>query len=111
MDHVAGWARSVPGRPGPFGGGRAGRSFHGWEGPAESTVGSTLRSDEASQLVFGTQLRIRRPVLLILVYGCFLVLVGITAAAQSVMVAAHFSASALNDVVGSDSATTRAFVN
>ena len=46
-----------------------------------------------------------------LVYGAFLALVGITATAQSVMVSAHFSTAMLNDVVGSDAATTRAFVN
>jgi diguanylate cyclase (GGDEF)-like protein len=45
------------------------------------------------------------------VYGAFLALVGITATAQAVMVSAHFSAATLNDVVGSDAATTRAFVN
>jgi diguanylate cyclase (GGDEF)-like protein len=61
--------------------------------------------------VFGSEPRIRRPTLLILVFGAFLALVGITATAQAVIVSAHFSASALNDVVGSDSATARAFVN
>ena len=49
--------------------------------------------------------------MLVLVYGAFLALVGITATAQAVMVSAHFSAATLNDVVGSDAATTRAFVN
>ena len=61
--------------------------------------------------MFGSEPRIRRPILLILVFGAFLALVGITAAAQALMVSAHFSASALTDVVGSDSATARAFVN
>jgi diguanylate cyclase (GGDEF)-like protein len=55
--------------------------------------------------------RIRRPVLLILVYGAFIALVGITATAQAAMVSMHFSAATLNDVVGSDAATIRAFVN
>jgi len=55
--------------------------------------------------------RIRRPVLLLLVYGAFLVLVGITATAQAAMVSAHFSVATLNDVVGSDAATIRSFVN
>jgi diguanylate cyclase (GGDEF)-like protein len=45
------------------------------------------------------------------VYGAFLALVGITATAQAVMVSAHFRTATLNDVVGSDAATTRAFVN
>jgi diguanylate cyclase (GGDEF)-like protein len=61
--------------------------------------------------VFGSQPRIRPPVLLILVYGVFVALVGITATAQAILVSAHFSAAVLNDVVGSDLATTRAFVN
>jgi diguanylate cyclase (GGDEF)-like protein/putative nucleotidyltransferase with HDIG domain len=61
--------------------------------------------------MFGSLPRIRRPVILILVYGVFLALVGITATAQSLLVASHFSTSTLNAVVGSDAATTRAFVN
>ena len=61
--------------------------------------------------MFGSQPRIRPPVLLILVYGVFVALVGITATAQAILVSAHFSAALLNDVVGSDLATTRAFVN
>jgi len=59
----------------------------------------------------GSPPRIRRPVLLLLVYGAFLALVGITATAQAAMVSAHFSAATLNDVVGSDAATIRTFVN
>jgi diguanylate cyclase (GGDEF)-like protein len=54
---------------------------------------------------------LRRPLLFVLVYGAFLALVGITATAQAIMVSAHFSTATLNDVVGSDAATTRAFVN
>jgi diguanylate cyclase (GGDEF)-like protein/putative nucleotidyltransferase with HDIG domain len=61
--------------------------------------------------VFGSRPRARSPVLLILVYGAFLALVGITAAAQALMVTAHFSVTAINDIVGSDAATTRAFFN
>ena len=57
------------------------------------------------------QIRYRRPLLLVLVYGAFLVLVGITATAQAAMVSAHFSAATLNDVVGSDATTIRTFVN
>lgn len=61
--------------------------------------------------MFGTHPRLSRPTLLILVFGAFIALVGITATAQAVMVGAHFSAATLNDVVSSDAATTRAFVN
>jgi diguanylate cyclase (GGDEF)-like protein len=61
--------------------------------------------------VFGTSPRLRRPLLLVLVYGAFLALVGVTATAQAIMVSAHFSTATLNDVVSSDAATTRGFVN
>jgi diguanylate cyclase (GGDEF)-like protein len=61
--------------------------------------------------VFGTLPKATRPTLLILVFGAFIALVGITATAQAVMVGWHFSAATLNDVVSSDAATTRAFVN
>jgi diguanylate cyclase (GGDEF)-like protein len=61
--------------------------------------------------VFGSLPKIPRPIILILVYGVFLVLVGITATAQAILVGTHFSTSTLNAVVGSDAATTRAFVN
>jgi diguanylate cyclase (GGDEF)-like protein/putative nucleotidyltransferase with HDIG domain len=61
--------------------------------------------------VFGSLPRVRRPVILILVYGVFLGLVGITATAQSILVGSHFSTATLNAIVGSDAATTRAFVN
>ena len=53
----------------------------------------------------------RRPLLLLLVFGVFLAIIGITATAQSVMVSLHFSTGTLNTVVGSDSATVRAILN
>lgn len=61
--------------------------------------------------MFGSTVRPPRPFLLIVVYGAFLAIVGISAAAQSILVGAHFQASTLTDLVGSDAATTRAFVN
>ena len=61
--------------------------------------------------MFGSLPRVPRPIILILVYGVFLVLVGITATAQSTLVSSHFSVSTINAAVGSDAATTRAFVN
>ncbi len=61
--------------------------------------------------MFGTHPRLSRPTLLILVFGAFIALVGITATAQAVMVGEHFKAATLNDLVSSDAATTRAFVN
>ena len=61
--------------------------------------------------MFGTQPRTRRPLLLILVFGVFLGIIGITATAQSFMVSLHFSTGTLNTVVASDSATVRAILN
>ena len=61
--------------------------------------------------MFGTPRQGRRPLLLVLVFGAFLAIVGITASAQSVLVALHFSTGTLNAVVSSDSATTRALLN
>ncbi|MDQ2966652.1 MAG: diguanylate cyclase, partial [Chloroflexota bacterium] len=61
--------------------------------------------------MFGSEPRIRRPVLLIIVLGAFLALAGLTATSQAGIVSAHLTAATLNGVVGSDTATTRAFVN
>ncbi len=60
--------------------------------------------------VFGSEPRIRRPVLLLLVYGAFLVLVGVTASAQASMVTSHFTDAATNAVVGGDVASVRVLV-
>ncbi len=46
-----------------------------------------------------------------LVYGFFLLLVGVTAMFQAILVSAHFSNTTLNSIVGNDSATVRTFVN
>jgi diguanylate cyclase (GGDEF)-like protein len=61
--------------------------------------------------VFGSRPRTRRPLLLILVFGAFLAIIGITATAQSVLVSLHFSTGTLNTIVASDSATVRAVLN
>jgi hypothetical protein len=53
---------------------------------------------------FGARGRVPRPVLLILVYGIFLVIVGLTAVAQTAMVSADLSATTLNTTVGADAA-------
>ncbi len=57
--------------------------------------------------MFGTPRRLPRPVLLFIVFGVFLVIVGVTAMAQIVMVSANFSTSTLNAVVGTDAALVR----
>ncbi len=60
--------------------------------------------------MFGTPRRIPRPFLLFIVFGVFLMVVGVTAMAQIVLVSAHFSTSTLNSVVGTDAALIRMLV-
>jgi diguanylate cyclase (GGDEF)-like protein len=59
---------------------------------------------------FGMSTRVRRPVVLLLVYGIFLMIVGVTATAQAVMVSAHFSTNTLSSIVSTDTTVVRAFV-
>jgi diguanylate cyclase (GGDEF)-like protein len=61
--------------------------------------------------VFGTEPRVRRPVLLLLVFGAFLALVGITTAAQASIVTSNFTAVTIQSVVGGDAATIRSFAD
>ncbi|HEX7346295.1 MAG TPA: GGDEF domain-containing protein, partial [Candidatus Limnocylindrales bacterium] len=61
--------------------------------------------------MFGSRTRVPRPILYLTVYGIFLVIVGVTATAQTAMVTVHFSTAALNSTISSDSATVRTFVN
>ena len=61
--------------------------------------------------MFGTATRVPRPILLILVYGIFLMIVGVTATAQTFMVSANFSQTTLQSIVGTDAALVRSFVN
>ena len=60
--------------------------------------------------MFGSEFRVRKPVLLGLVFGVLLVVVAITATAQTVMVTAYASSSTLTSTVQSDVATIRGFV-
>ena len=52
-----------------------------------------------------------RPILLFLVYGVFLVIVGVTATAQVMLASVHVSTSALNQAVGTDTQVVRGFVD
>ena len=61
--------------------------------------------------MFGSASRIRRPILLTLVFAVFLVIVGITATSQSIMVSTELSGATLEAVVGSDAAAVRNLAN
>ena len=88
----------------PCGGGRERRSA--------GTVAPPPRAERRCvPAVFGSEFRARRPILLLLVYGAFLVIIGITAAAQAVMVSSSFTSTTLGAVVNSDAATIRVFAD
>jgi len=59
----------------------------------------------------GSTPRPRRPLLLVLVFGAFLAIIGITATAQAVMVSLNFSTSTMNTIVAGDAATVRAVLD
>ncbi len=59
----------------------------------------------------GTIAHPRKPILLLLVFGVFLMIVGITALAQAVLVSTTYSQSILGSVVGSDAATVKTLVD
>jgi diguanylate cyclase (GGDEF)-like protein len=61
--------------------------------------------------VFGSESRSRRPILLTLVFGAFLVIVGITATSQAAVVSTELSSAMLEAVVGNDAATVRNLAN
>ncbi len=61
--------------------------------------------------MFGSRVSLPRPILLFIVYGIFLVIVGITAMSQAIMVSVQFSSATLEAAVGSDAATIRTFAN
>lgn len=74
---------------------------------------ATQTSPRAPEDVITTSARPRRvvrPILLLLVFGAFLVIVGATASGQAVLVTADTSTTLLNAQVGSDVATVRSFV-
>ena len=52
-----------------------------------------------------------RPILLFIVYGVFLVIVGVTATAQVILASVHVSTSALNQAVGTDTQVIRGYVD
>jgi diguanylate cyclase (GGDEF)-like protein len=61
--------------------------------------------------VFGSLPRPTRPIVLLIVYGLFLVVVGVTTTALTLLVSAHFSSATLTEVVSSDAGTVRTFAN
>jgi diguanylate cyclase (GGDEF)-like protein len=60
---------------------------------------------------FGSLPSVPRPIVLLIVYGLFLVVVGVTTTAQTILVSAHFSNAALGEVVSGDAGTVRTFAN
>ncbi len=67
-----------------------------------SRVGRTL---------FGMRERPPKPLLLMIVFGLFLMIIGVTAMAQTVLVSLHVANASLNATLSGDAATVRTFVN
>lgn len=59
---------------------------------------------------FGARPKVPRPILLTIVFGMFLMIVGVTAAAQTMLVSDHASRSTMQATLDSDTATIRTFV-
>ena len=60
--------------------------------------------------MFGSETRVRRPAVLIVVFGVLLVLVGVTATAQAVMVSTYASTTTVRSIVDGDIGTIRSLV-
>jgi diguanylate cyclase (GGDEF)-like protein len=76
-----------------------------------SEVASHSRATGVSTRAGARAVGQRRPILLFIVYGVFLVIVGVTATAQVALASLHMSASALNEAVGTDTQVVHGFVD
>jgi diguanylate cyclase (GGDEF)-like protein len=72
---------------------------------------STVGGAERASTHFGMRQRAPRPVLLLIVFGLFFVIVGVTAAAQTLLVSVQVSSATLQATVAGDMGTVRTFVN
>src|SRR3954453_23840022 len=61
--------------------------------------------------MFGSRPAARRPLLLVLVFGAFLAIIGITATAQAALASLNLSTNTLNTIVASDATTVRAVLD
>src|SRR3954471_12416306 len=61
--------------------------------------------------MFGSRPAARRPLLLVLVFGAFLAIIGITATAQAALASMNLSTNTLNTIVASDATTVRAVLD
>ncbi len=75
------------------------------------SAGTLSRATTKAQRASARPIRPPRPILLFLVYGVFLVIVGVTATAQVMLASVHVSTSALNQAVGTDTQVVRGFVD
>lgn len=60
---------------------------------------------------FGSRTRPPKPVLLMIVFGLLVVIVGVTAVAQTILISFNVANVSLNATISSDAATVRTFVN
>jgi diguanylate cyclase (GGDEF)-like protein len=72
---------------------------------------ATAAGAERASTHFGMRQRPPKPVLLLIVFGLFFVIVGVTAAAQTLLVSVQVSSATLTATVAGDMGTVRTFVN
>ncbi|MEO8468965.1 MAG: HD domain-containing phosphohydrolase [Chloroflexota bacterium] len=72
---------------------------------------TTVMDVAAPRLPFGARPRVPRPILLMIVFGIFVVIVGVTAVFQTYLVAQSVTTAATTAIISSDAATVRTFVN
>ena len=72
---------------------------------------TTVMDVASPRLPFGARPSVPKPMLLMIVFGVFLAIVGVTAAFQTFLVAQSVTNAATNAIISSDAATVRTFVN
>ena len=72
---------------------------------------TTVMDVASPRLPFGARPSVPKPMLLMIVFGVFVVIVGVTAVFQTLLVAESVTSAATTAIISSDAATVRTFVN
>jgi len=75
------------------------------------TTGASNALDRPRRGLFGERATIKRPLLLMIVFGFFLIVVGVTAVTLAATASSRLSVELVNATVSSDAATVRGFAN
>lgn len=72
---------------------------------------TTSSNGATPRVLFGARAKVPRPILLTIVFGMFLMIVGVTAAAQTILVSDHASRSTMQATLNGDAAAVQTFVS